>query len=331
MEREKIIEHTKSANFINLKNGNELLDLMKFYGIYNQIFKIEDSLKLENINNSVTTILEIISPSKSSEVESDITSNINPKIVLFNNYSEASENYYQLREIDKVFVQNLKLSNVWIWGKSGKGKTALINRNLIQNNIKYIFCDLSPISITHENDVLDEIICMIEQSCETRNCQEENNRIKRICKLIELFKSDKEIVIVIDELSVVDDNVLKKIADSFISLVTHYTNRTQNQGLRFVISTIAEPKTIISNMPKATNYFEFLSCDDWMLYINSLHTILNDSLNLIIDKDDNVFILKNSKENPRLLKNIVRGVYSSTTKTSKSIKEITQKAIEEYI
>ena len=40
----------KDENFISLKNGNGLIDLFKEHNLYNLIFKIEDSLRIESTN-----------------------------------------------------------------------------------------------------------------------------------------------------------------------------------------------------------------------------------------------------------------------------------------
>ncbi|MCK4440808.1 MAG: restriction endonuclease, partial [Sulfurovaceae bacterium] len=50
---------------IKLINGNELIDLMKEYDVYNQIFQIEDSLKIGNIDKNIQELLTRI-PKKES-------------------------------------------------------------------------------------------------------------------------------------------------------------------------------------------------------------------------------------------------------------------------
>lgn len=51
--KKKIEENSKDTNFIKLVNGNELIDLLKENDLYNQIFKIDDSLKIAEIYNAV--------------------------------------------------------------------------------------------------------------------------------------------------------------------------------------------------------------------------------------------------------------------------------------
>ncbi len=48
--------HGKSDEFISLKDGNELIDLMKEHGVYNAVFHIEDSLLAKDTNEKVTEL-----------------------------------------------------------------------------------------------------------------------------------------------------------------------------------------------------------------------------------------------------------------------------------
>ncbi|MDZ7817410.1 MAG: hypothetical protein U5K55_01840 [Aliarcobacter sp.] len=152
-KNKQITTHSKNNTFIELINGNEIIALMKEYGVYNEIFKMEDSNRLKEIH-------EVLCPPK-KEISSI---SVKPNIVLFNNYSNEVEDYYAERTQDITFNETLLISNIWLSGESGKGKTALINRNLSKNGIEYIYCDLSPITIMDENDILEEIICTLEEN-----------------------------------------------------------------------------------------------------------------------------------------------------------------------
>lgn len=256
--------------------------------------------------------------------------NVNPNIILFNAYTDINEQYYKEREQDISFIHNLKISNLWLFGKSGKGKTALINRNLIQNKIEYLFCDLSPITINEVDNIFEEIICCIETKFDVIRCVKEKNGIKQICKLINSCNLKKEIIIVIDELAVDNVELLKAIAAGFISLVTHYSNSANDSSLKFIVSTILEPKNLIKNKSKADNYFEYICCDNWDSPLSSLFDILNTSLCLEIAEDDKGFILSKSENSPRLLKTIFRKIIASQEKSSISIRKYAQLAYEEH-
>ncbi|WP_312765432.1 restriction endonuclease [Epilithonimonas sp.] len=313
----KIKEHSKEIDFIKIKNGNELIDLLKEHNLYNQYFKIEDSLKID-------AILHAVVPKKP-----EIPVDINPQIVLFNNYSKKCESYYFEREVDKEFINSLKISNIWVFGSSGIGKTALVNRNLTKNEIEYCFCDLSPVDISSSDQVIEEILCKVEERfCTERDCSK-TNRIKQITHILG-NENKKKIIIVIDELSVKDNDVLKKIATDLMNLVIHYNNSIEDSQLKFVVSTISSPQEIIDNQSKATEYFQYIDCNDWSKDIENFYEVLATSLNLDL-KDSKEAILTSSKDSPRILKSIFRKIIALDNVNTISIDNAIKKTTSELV
>lgn len=317
-KHKNISKHSQSNQFIELMNGNNLIDLMKEHDIYHRIFKIEDSIKIDEIHRHFIKI----------QKETSTNEHINVNTILFNNYTKKSEPFYCERDQDDSYNASLKLGNIWVFGRSGVGKTTLINRNLIQNKIEYLFCDLSPITIDSVEKVLEEIICSIEEKFELRKCSKETNLIKQIVKLLNDLVNDN-IVIVIDELAVDDIELLRSIASSFISLVTHYSNVTTQKDLKFVISTIAEPKQIIQNRSKASEHFQYMCCDNWEYKITELFDILNSTLDLKINDTNKTYILQQSKNSPRILKNIFRKLLVTSNYSEEKIQQMVKLTLQE--
>jgi len=256
--------------------------------------------------------------------------NKDSKVVLFTNYREECEEYYCERDEDKDFIKHLDVNNIWIFGKSGKGKTTLINRNLLYNKIEYLFCDMSPITIKSENDVLEDILSTIEDKFDITRDPNQKNIIKSIVSLLNSLKN-KQIVIVIDEMSIADQTVLKEVASSFLMLVTHYVNKREDRNLKFVVSTISEPKDLLINAAKATDYFQYICCDNWDDHMNKLFDSLVSVLELYVVKEDRSFIIKESNKSPRVLKNILRKMVVCEDLNSTKIKEIVQRTLEESL
>lgn len=305
-KKKKIDKHKKSNSFIQLKNGNELIDLFRVHSLYNQIFLIEDSRKIDEIHKAVVP-KPILLPEISS-----------PQIVLFNNYSKKCEHYYLKRQIDKEFVSSLKLNNLWVFGNSGVGKTTLINRNLLINNLEYCYCDLSPVDIKSSTDVLEEILCKIEEKFNVER-EIKENKIKQVAQI--LCKVGKKIVIVIDELSVKEDCLLKEIANDFVKLVTHFSNSaTDLEDLNFIVSTISNPREIIENKSKASEHFQYLNCNNWSNEIENLFELLSKSLKLDL-AESKAKILEESSNSPRILKSIFRKLVASDDLRSASIEQ----------
>ncbi len=295
-KKKKTDEYKKSDTFIKLKNGSELIDLFKEQNLYNQVFKIEDSVKIDEIHKAVVS-KPLALPEESS-----------PKVVLFNNYTKICEPYYLERQIDKDFVNSLKLNNLWVFGYSGVGKTTLVNRNLLISDLEYCSCDLSPVDIKSSSDVLEEILCKIEGKFNIER-QTNDNKIKQVTQI--LCKVGKKIVITIDELSVKEECVLKEIANDLVKLVTHFNNSaTESEELKFVVSTISNPKEIIENKSKAGEHFQYLNCNNWSVEIENLFEILSKSLNLNLS-ESKTRILESSQNSPRILKSIFRKIVAS--------------------
>lgn len=191
----RTLEYGRTDSFISLKMGNELIDLFKQHDLYNQVFEIDDSIKIAEIHKAVV--------SQSLSLPDEIL----PKDVFFTGYSIAAEPYYLKRKIDKEFITSLNLNNLWVFGDSGLGKTTLVNRNLTVNNLEYCYCDLSPIKILSSEDVLEEILSKIEEKFAVERRYSESNKIKGITQI--LCKIGKKVIIVIDELSVKSASVLR--------------------------------------------------------------------------------------------------------------------------
>ncbi len=297
----KIKKYSKNKDFIQLKNGNEIIQLMKNFDIYNQVFRIKDSLLIEETNDILKQIHEVICAPKSLNLL--FAKNI--RAILFVNYTLESEPYYKSRSIDRDFLRNIKNSHVWVFGKSGTGKTALINRNLLKEGIEYIYCDMSPININGIDDILIEIIEQINIKYSFLVKIEEVNKIKLICYLLKACNFDTEIAIAIDELSLKSELEME-FGNKILQLLNFFENQCGNKNLTFVVSTIAEPYKILSNYQKANQYFTYLSSEYWENDISSLFDILNTSLELELSQESKEYILSSIGNSPRLLKVIFK-------------------------
>jgi hypothetical protein len=324
-KHKKLHELSKDPSFIQLYNGSYLIDLLKQHNLYTKIFKIDDTQKLDKVVELVTDIHKV----SISKTKHEYTEEAHPKVVLFNNYSEKCELYYLHREADNEFLQSLKINNLWVFGKSGSGKTALINRNLIQNNFEYCFCDCSPIDITSSTEVLQEIICKVEERFTLERNINSSNLIKQLTQLL-CCTGKRKIVIVIDELSVKDHAILKAIATDLLNLVVHFSNSSQGSELKFVISTISKPIDLIENTSKAADHFLYLdstfsSSDIGQLFDKILKHL---GINLSSSKD---LILQASENSPRTLKSILRKIIATNDISENAVKAVIDKIKSEIV
>lgn len=251
------------------------------------------------------------------------------KVVLFNNYTAKNEPYYYERATDLDFKKFIEVNNVWVFGKSGVGKTAIINRNLITNNIQYCYCDLSPIIIDKADDVFYEVLECLEEKLDVSIPHSDENIIKKISNIICKSKMPK-IVIVIDELSVDDENVLAEIAEKMMRLVVYVTRNYRQDSLIFAVSTIYDPKSLLKNSSKASDYFQFLHCDVWRNELDNIFDLICENLNLRIayKKDE---IISSSNGSPRVLKSIIKNIISFDNSEGENIESAIVKAISEVV
>jgi hypothetical protein len=252
--------------------------------------------------------------------------------VLFICYTLSCEKYYVQRPVDKEFNNSLDMSNIWIYGKSGTGKTALITRNLQINEYEFCFCDFSPVKISSSEDVLDEILNNLERRFDLDREINEDNKLKQIVNLLCLL-NHQNIIIVIDEFTIQDRIFIDDIITCFTQLARYYRNKTslmgKESGLRFVISTIANPITS-NDATLSGDCFDYICCDDWDKEINELFDLLNISLNLQVIKFKD-YIIENSTKSPRVLKYIMRKIYDLEVKNKENIALATQKTLNEIV
>lgn len=295
----------------------KLNDLNHFYASYTNIESLWNQLNFE-IDLYISNIGSVNSNIKEVDYNK----------VLFNNYSKDVEPYYFERIIDCTFKESLNIENVWVFGKSGSGKTTLINRNLKNNDVEYCYCDLSPIKINSTEDVLNDILCTVEDKFNIDRKTKEKNLIKNITNILCKVSSQK-IVIVIDELAIDDNKLLQDISESLINLVVFYSKKNNNE-LKFVVSTISTPKTIIKNISKAGNYFQFICCDEWKNDNLLLLELISNALKINLELSKN-FILDKAQNSPRILKAIIKKIIIGKKTDSDSIRKATEKVITEIV
>ncbi|WP_196894171.1 hypothetical protein [Aureivirga marina] len=285
---------------------------------------------LNNIQNSTIIIKYNESQSKKNEKRNYIEQNdINPKAVLFNNYSPRNKEYYVERNIDNIFKNALNLNNLWIFGKSGVGKTAMIHRNLLNSNIKYCYCDLSPVDIYDSDIVLNEILSAIEDEFNLERNYNQKNVIKQISNLLCNLNSSK-IIIAIDELSISNEEIYRKIANDLFNLVNYYNNQSEDDELTFIVSTIIDPLKLILNKSKASSFFQYICCNPWEDNIEDLYILISKHLQLNLD-DSKKEIISACKNSPRILKNIFKNILLQNDNKKESISIAIQKTLNEIV
>ncbi|WP_169712671.1 ATP-binding protein [Epilithonimonas caeni] len=115
-----------SSDFISLKEGNELIDLLKEYNLYNQSFELEDSIKIKEIHEV------LVKGDSQIDIES-ILKNTSYALLQVRNYIEDKTSAHIVRaEVTSIYnwiIQDIPLNqkNVLVLkGEKGLGKSAIL-------------------------------------------------------------------------------------------------------------------------------------------------------------------------------------------------------------
>ncbi|ETR72684.1 MAG: hypothetical protein OMM_01530 [Candidatus Magnetoglobus multicellularis str. Araruama] len=188
---------------------------------------------------------------------------------------------------------------------------------------------MSSITIKCVEQIFNEIIFEIKEKFSCDSPPEDTNHIRSIAKMLSSCKINEQFIIVIDELSISDVDLLKRFAESIVGLITFYNNSYKNKYIRFIVSTISEPKDIIKNKQKASEYFAYLNSNYWQNSIEKLYDTIIIHLNLKISLKNKQLILKQTDDNPRLLKYLIRKILLHCNFEDDEIQKVVIKAIGE--
>lgn len=252
------------------------------------------------------------------------------KDVCFVHYTERSHEFYCERECDSEFNANINESmSIWLHGESGTGKTALVSRNLAQQDVKHIACDLEPITIDSCESIFRGMVDDITQYVDNINPPEQLD-VKSICQFLIDCQLDDNTVVTIDEMSCSNALIIEEFCKKIISLVRRYQKLEENKNIIFVVSSIFHPIQHGCNRGKLIESFDFVCSGSWDGDIEKLFNIQNTALGGKICQDGKNIILESCSNIPRLLTKLVQKVYRSKEFSIKSVTDITERVISEY-
>ena len=189
-------KHNLKDDFIILNDGNDLIDLFKTHNLFNQVFKIEDSLKITDIDKKVDDIHRTIANNISfDETQIEIKKANFYLENVPNLFGENTETHIERSETDVIYnwinndlTDNQK--NVFILeGEKGYGKTVIL---------KDLLSKLKQSNTNVLGIKADKYYASDRIELEKKIFQKENISIE---KIVQLYKNEnKTLVIVIDQL-----------------------------------------------------------------------------------------------------------------------------------
>lgn len=225
-------KHGLKDDFIILNDGNNLIDLFKTHNIFNQVFKIEDSLKIADIDKKVNDIYKTITNDISFE-ETQIE--INKANFYLENvpnlFGENAETHIERNETNVIYdwinsdlTNNQK--NIFILeGEKGYGKTVVLKDLLIrlkQNNTNVLGIKA------------DKYYASDRIELEKKIFQKESISIE---KIVQLYKNEnKTLVIVIDQLDALSQTLStnREFIQTYNRLISDLSFQS---NVRIIIST----------------------------------------------------------------------------------------------
>lgn len=236
--------------------------------------------------------------------------------ILFDVYDNNKEKYYIKREADKDFVKNINQYGLWICGPTGCGKSNLIFRNLIKNNISYIQINLAPCVGANIESFFIEIFCDLTSKFENEYIKEQPKNFadcnRAILGLLKKYYSQKELILFIEEIPLSNDKEKKEFTEKIFSLIISKAFINELDNVKFVLSSIDDQsKNIQLFQQKILQQIKFIKLNYWQdKEIIELVDLIIDVTKINLPKDLKNELILIAKGSPRFVKKYFRNVFA---------------------
>lgn len=228
--------------------------------------------------------------------------------VFFIHYDSECEPYYIVRTVDNELSPYILNKSCWVYGKSGIGKSELLTRSLLVNNIDYVYIDLS---LDSKSDINEVFIHIYNDLCDKFHreplvCGTAKTAIKYIASLLATTLHQKRLYFLIDEIPFYKREIFSSFVDKICAMIKYIGRNYNNFNIYFMLSSIVSPIEMIEDaneLEKISQHIKFFSLSDWTTEeCMELIDRLTKSSGLRVENDclDN-FITK-SNHSPRIIK-----------------------------
>lgn len=237
---------------------------------------------------------------------------INLDQVFFLCYDTNCQCYYLLRSIDAEMQKHILTKSIWVSGDTGIGKSELLRHTLIENDVLFIYVDLS---LCDRCDIDSMFVAIYEEACEKlglcpEDCGDYKETIKKLCKLFEDKSQTTPIYIFIEELPFEENsNEFRLFVQKFIGLLIYSNAHMKKTKLLFVLSSIAMPTEAIDiYREKVHSMIHFVELQQWtmdecLLLVNLLCSIVDLAWSKDYSKEQ---FISDMKFSPRLIKSFLK-------------------------
>lgn len=235
--------------------------------------------------------------------------------LLFDIYDSEKEEFYIERKIDELIFNCLQFQSIWVHGKSGRGKSISVLRNIIQNSFQSISVSLANcvgFGIDNFfNEIYIELFSYLEPDCKIDFCQNHQEAVRKINLLLEKHFPNKTIFILIDEIPLGNDESFKIFTKRIFSLFISSSLVNPNVNIKYVLSSIYSPEENIEEyQQKIRSLIRFVEFEDWTAdEITLLLTLIQKELNLSLESSIITKLISISKGSPRWIKKFFKNAY----------------------
>ncbi len=187
--------------------------------------------------------------------------------VFFMAYDKSCADYYLLRKVDDDLQKHILSKHIWVYGETGIGKSELLRRTLVENDVEHIYIDLS---LCDHNNVDAMFMAMYETICEymgldLKNGLDFQSTIKCICNQINDYKKKQQICLFVEEIPFEKESKeFGEFVEKISKMVVYMTSHLNDSKVLIVMSSIAIPiKMMEVYGDKIKNFIHFVAMEKW--------------------------------------------------------------------
>lgn len=228
--------------------------------------------------------------------------------VFFMSYEKSCADYYLIRKADNELIKHILTKHIWVYGETGIGKSELLRRALVENNVEYIYIDLS---LCDHRKVDTMFLTMYETIAECMDVTPQNDMnyqsvVKNICKLINEYQGKPKVCLFIEEIPFEEESEgFREFVDKISKMIIYMTNNLYENKVIMVLSSIARPvKAMEVYRDKIKNTIHFVGMEKWnMDECVSLVKLLSETTSLRWESTELMSeFVKNADFSPRRIK-----------------------------
>jgi nucleoside phosphorylase len=188
--------------------------------------------------------------------------------VFFIHYDEGCEPYYINRRVDIEWSPYILNKNLWVFGKSGMGKSDFLTRNVIINKVEYLSIDLSLIDKSDSNDA---IIAIYQEICDYTDTEPQilnsyKDLIIGIAKLLNNKFQNSKVYLLIDEIPFNSKELFSSFVDKICTLIQYIGRYYKSLKVVFMLSSINSPLDYLDpsdSIEKIKQHIKFIGFGKW--------------------------------------------------------------------